>query len=73
MIIDKNIYTLKELKTKIKEDDLIQLYNWLPEDKLKWLKKEQKRIMSDKRRSAFLIYKGSFYSLLVDDLAKKER
>ncbi len=72
-MIDKTLYKINELKIKIKELQLIQLYVWLPEDRLSWLKKEQKRIMTDKRRVAFLVYKGSQYSLLVDDIAEKER
>lgn len=72
-MIDKTLYKIGELKTKIKELQLIQLYVWLPEDRLPWLKQEQRRIMTDKRRAAFLVYKGSQFSLLVDNIAEKER
>lgn len=65
------IYTLEELESKIKKYDLIQLYIWLNEDRLDFLKKELIRIGSDEIRRAYLVKKHSMYSLFVDNIAGK--
>ena len=70
-MVNNKIYTLEELEQKIEKYDLIQLYLWLPEDRLVYLKKELIRIGSDKRRKVFIVRKFSKYSLFVDNIAGK--
>lgn len=66
------IYDINELEPKIKKLDLVQLYIWLHEDRLDYLKKELIRIGSDKRRKAFLVRRHSMYTLFVDNIAEKK-
>lgn len=67
--LDKTIYTIKEIKPKVKQENLIQLYKWLTEERLSYLKKEQRRIAGDGTRRAYLIRKNGMYSLYVDKVA----
>ncbi len=67
--LDKNIYTLKDITDKIKQYGLIQLYKWLSESRLEYLKKEQRRIAEDGTRKAYLVRKNGMYSLFVDKVA----
>lgn len=66
---DDTIYNFKEIKTKIKQENLIQLYNWLNENRLDWLETEQKRIAGDNTRRAYIVKYRSRYSLYVDKIA----
>lgn len=66
---DHKIYSHEEIKKRIKTYNLMQLYVWLPENRLDWLKIEQTRIAGDNTRQAYIVKFGSRYSLYVNRVA----
>lgn len=59
--------------TELKDVDqeLVQLYNWLPKDEIPWLQKELTRILLNESRTAVLVKRGGYYSVFVNDVSVK--
>ena len=68
---DMSIIEHDELLDKPETCMLIQLYEWQPANEIEWLRKEAVRITEENTngRIVWLVKRGVFYTLFVDDLS----